>query len=130
MFMNKYKDIRGLSEKNKWDYENGFYWHSPQSRIGKLISHYELYKSIINLPGDILEFGVYKASSLVRFATFRNMLENDFSTTNKISFPPKEVETGLFAWLAMSRINEQLLDYSNITGSKKPSTLGEIYFPR
>ena len=51
-------------------------------------------------------------------------------TTNKISFPPKEVETGLFAWLAMSRINEQLLDYSNITGSKKPSTLGEIYFPR
>tara|TARA_B100000767_G_scaffold272056_1_gene298941 strand:+ start:1904 stop:3031 length:1128 start_codon:yes stop_codon:yes gene_type:complete len=51
-------------------------------------------------------------------------------TTNKISFPPKEVETGLFAWLAMSRINEQLLDYSNITGSKKPSTLGEIYFPK
>lgn len=77
--MVKYKDIRGLSEKNKWDYENGFYWHSPQSRIGKLISHYELYKTITSLPGNILEFGVYKASSLVRFATFRNMLENDFS---------------------------------------------------
>ena len=77
--MVKNKDIRGLSEKNKWDYENGFYWHSPQSRIGKLISHYELYKTITNLPGNILEFGVYKASSLVRFATFRNMLENDFS---------------------------------------------------
>ena len=49
-------------------------------------------------------------------------------TTDRIGFPPKTVEAGLFAWLAMSRINNQLLDYSSITGSKKPIILGEIYF--
>ena len=31
------------------------------------------------MPGDVIEFGVYKSSSLIRFATFRKILENDFS---------------------------------------------------
>jgi len=44
-----------------------------------MLAHYEIYKSITNLPGDILEFGVYKCASLIRLATFRNALENDFS---------------------------------------------------
>ena len=73
------KEIRDLSSKNMWDYENGFYWFSPKSRINKLLSHYELYKTIINIPGHVFEFGVYKSASLVRFATFRDALENDFS---------------------------------------------------
>lgn len=38
-----------------------------------------MYKSISSLPGDIFELGVYKATSLIRLATFRNLLENDFS---------------------------------------------------
>lgn len=71
--------IRGLSNQNIWDYENAFYWFSHPTRINKLLAHYELYKSIIKLPGEVLEFGVYKAASLVRLATFRNVLENDFS---------------------------------------------------
>ena len=71
--------IRNLDETNIWDYENAFYWFSNPTRINKLIAHYELYKSIVNLPGDIFELGVYKAASLIRFATFRNVLENDFS---------------------------------------------------
>ena len=44
-----------------------------------MLAHYDLYKSITNLPGDIFELGVYKAASLIRLATFRNLLENDFS---------------------------------------------------
>jgi hypothetical protein len=71
--------IRGLGKSKCWDYENGFYWFSSPTRINKMLSHYELYKSIQNLPGDILELGVYKGASLVRLATFRNSLENDFS---------------------------------------------------
>lgn len=35
-----------------------------------------MYKSIINIPGHIVECGVFKGSSIVRFATFREMLEN------------------------------------------------------
>ena len=62
-----------------WDYENGFYLTSHITRLSKMLAHYELYKSIINLPGQVVEFGVYKGASLIRFATFRDILENPFS---------------------------------------------------
>ncbi|MBK1649868.1 TylF/MycF/NovP-related O-methyltransferase [Rhabdochromatium marinum] len=71
--------VRGISSEKAWDFENGFYWFSPPTRIGKSLAHYELYKKIISLPGDIFELGVYKAASLIRLATFRNLLENDYS---------------------------------------------------
>lgn len=64
---------------NEWDYENGFYHTAPVRRIGKLLAHYELYKKIVDLPGEIVEVGVYKAASFVRFCSFRQLLENDFS---------------------------------------------------
>ncbi len=63
----------------KWDYENGFYLTCETSRIGKLLNQLEIYNKIINLPGDILEFGVYKGTSMVRLLSFRSLLENDFS---------------------------------------------------
>lgn len=63
----------------KWDYENGFYLTCETSRIGKLLNHLEIYKKITDLPGDILEFGVYKGTSLVRLLSFRNLLENENS---------------------------------------------------
>lgn len=65
--------------QNQWDYENGFYLTSHKTRIAKLIAHYDLYKKIINLPGHIVECGVYKGSSFIRFATFRDMLESPYS---------------------------------------------------
>lgn len=71
--------LRGLNSDKSWDYENGYFWFSGPERLNKLLAHYELYKSIQNLPGHIFELGVYKAASLIRFATFRNALENDFS---------------------------------------------------
>ena len=64
---------------NIWDYENAFYWYSSPTRLNKLLAHYELYKSISNLPGHVLEFGVFKGVSLIRLATFRSTLENDFA---------------------------------------------------
>jgi hypothetical protein len=73
------EDIRGLNRADVWDYENGFYWFSPKSRLNKILAHYELYKTIVSIPGHIFELGVYKGASLVRFATLRDSLENDFS---------------------------------------------------
>jgi len=89
--------IKKTKENKFWDYENRFYWHSPKSRLNKILSHYELYKTIVNIPGDVLEFGVFKASSLIRFANFRDTLEND--TSRKIigfdnfgSFPKQNLK--------------------------------------
>ena len=77
--MNDNLSIRNLSSDQVWDHENAFYWFSHPTRLNKMLAHYELYKSITTLPGDIMELGVYKAASLIRLATFRNVLENDFS---------------------------------------------------
>ena len=63
----------------QWDYENGFYITSHPTRLAKMIAHYELYKSIINLPGCLIECGVLKGASLIRFATFREILESPYS---------------------------------------------------
>ena len=62
-----------------FDYENGFYLTSKPYRMGNILAHYELYKKIIDLPGDVVELGVFKGGSLIQFATFRELLENQNS---------------------------------------------------
>ena len=49
------------------------------------------------------------------------------TTTNSLGVNPKTVESGLFAWLAMSKLSNIPLDYSKITGSSSPKILGKIY---
>ena len=58
-----------------FDYENDFYLSCNNSRIGKMIAHYELFKMSSNIPGYIIECGVFKGISLVRFATFLKLLK-------------------------------------------------------
>lgn len=62
-----------------YEYENGFYLTTSISRIGKLLTHYELYKKILGIAGDVVECGVYKGASLIRLATFRECLESQSS---------------------------------------------------
>lgn len=71
--------INNLTSSAVWDYENAFHWFSEQSRINKILAHYELYKLILDLPGDVFELGVYKGVSLIRFCTFRALLESEDS---------------------------------------------------
>jgi len=71
--------LLGFDVQRQWDYENGFYLTSHLKRISKMLAHYELYKTIVNLPGHIVECGVFKGASLIRFATFREILESPFS---------------------------------------------------
>ena len=72
-------NLKNLNSKDAWSYENGFFWFSHKTRLNKTLAHYEIYKLIAHLPGDIFEFGVFKGASLIRFATFRDTLENNFS---------------------------------------------------
>lgn len=76
---NMSKTLFGFNIDQQWNYENGFYLLSHITRIAKMLAHYELYKSIVNLPGHIIECGVYKGASLIRFTTFREILESPFS---------------------------------------------------
>lgn len=73
------EELFGFNTGKQWDYENGFYLTSHITRLAKMIAHYELYKSVIDLPGHVVECGVYKGASLIRFATFREILESPYS---------------------------------------------------
>ena len=71
-------EIRGLVPDKMYDYENGYFWFSPYNRVAKQIAHWEIYKQIADVPGDVLELGVYKGASLIRWATFREISESAF----------------------------------------------------
>lgn len=73
------KNLFGYNIDDEWEHENGFYITSHVTRISKMVAHYELYKSIINLPGQVVECGVFKGASLIRFCTFREILESQYS---------------------------------------------------
>lgn len=72
-------NVLGFNFDKAYDYEHGFYLTSSSTRIAKLVTHYELYKLIVNLPGDVVECGVFKAVTFLQWATFRGMLENELS---------------------------------------------------
>ena len=71
---NKFKNIK---ENEIWNAENIYHLKTNISRIGKLIYHYEIYKKIKSIPGDVIELGVFKGISLIRFLTFRSIIETE-----------------------------------------------------
>lgn len=71
--------INQFDETKDFMYENGFYLTSQPYRLGNMLAHYELYKMITNLPGDLVELGVFKGCSMVQWGTFRELLENENS---------------------------------------------------
>jgi hypothetical protein len=92
------KDLRKLTRDNYWDYELGYWWFSDVSRFGKVICHTELYKRIIGLSGTVAEFGVYKANSLIRWLSLRQIFET--SSARRIigfdafgTFPTKDLSS-------------------------------------
>ena len=71
--------INQFDETKDFMYENGFYLTSKPYRLGNVLAHYELYKMITSIPGDIVELGVFKGASLIQWGTFRELLENERS---------------------------------------------------
>mgnify|MGYP001195315292 FL=1 len=88
---------------NIWEIENKFYYHSDPTRIIKIVYHYEIYKMITQLSGDIIECGVFKGNSLNRFLSFRKYLETQskrfiYGLDVFGSFPPQKIkQDNLFA---------------------------------
>jgi Macrocin-O-methyltransferase (TylF) len=58
------------------DIWRNFSLYTRRTFLKRFLSHYELFRRTINLPGDIVEFGVYRGASLMAWANFleiRNM---------------------------------------------------------
>ena len=126
--------VFGFDTDSAFDYENGFYLTSEQKRLQKLIAHYELYKKITSLPGAVVELGVFKGASFLRFASFRDMLETANSRTligfdafGRFPQPQDKAATDLafiakFEALAGNGISEvelqQCLDYKGLKNTQ------------
>ncbi len=61
---------------NIWNIENAFHWFSHPSRIKKIICHYEIFMKTSKISGSIIECGVFKGNSLMRFLIFRDLIKN------------------------------------------------------
>lgn len=48
-------------------------------------------------------------------------------STHAIGLDPDWLESGLFAWLAKSRLEERAIDLTQVTGATRPAVLGAIY---
>lgn len=62
-----------------WEYENNFYLSADVTRFSKFMAHYELFKEVNGLPGHVVECGVFKGASLVRFAAFRDLMGSPYA---------------------------------------------------
>lgn len=65
--------------ERSFEYENNFYLSCGINRISKVLAHYELFKMIQEVPGAIVECGVFKGVSLARFTVFRDLFSNPYS---------------------------------------------------
>lgn len=59
--------------------ENAFYQDASVARIGKFVNHLDLFRRTSNKPGEIVECGVFKGTSLFRWIKLRALLENAYS---------------------------------------------------
>jgi hypothetical protein len=65
-----------INNNNKYfDLENRFFYETKLKRIQKLLNHYELIKLLTEVKGEIVELGVFKGVSLIKFAYFRDILK-------------------------------------------------------
>jgi hypothetical protein len=60
-------------EEASWQHYNNFHLTSDTRQMSRIMSHYELYKMTRDVPGEIVECGVFKGASLMRFAMFREV---------------------------------------------------------
>ena len=59
-----------------YEYETNYHLTLDITRLGKLAAHYEGYRMTRDVPGAIVECGVFKGTSLTRFAMLRDLFDN------------------------------------------------------
>lgn len=63
----------GITKREIW---RNFQIYSRRTCLKRFLAHYELFRLTVDLPGDIIELGVYRGASLMSWANFleiRNM---------------------------------------------------------
>jgi len=57
-----------MDHSTSWDSFNAFLLHGTTDRFSKILSRYELFRRVIEIPGDIVECGVFKGAGVLFWA--------------------------------------------------------------
>jgi hypothetical protein len=66
-----------FNSQSMYDYETNFHLTMNEERLSKFLTHYEAFKISSEIPGEIVECGVFKGTSIARFAMFRKIMGGD-----------------------------------------------------
>jgi hypothetical protein len=64
-----------FSTQSLYDSETDFNLQMDRERLSKFLIHYEVFKKIVRIKGDIVECGIFKGTSFVRLAMFRELFK-------------------------------------------------------
>lgn len=62
-----------LQSNDKWDIYNGFFLMNDVERLRKFLVREHLFKKTIELPGDIVEVGVFKGTGIAQFLKLKEV---------------------------------------------------------
>lgn len=63
-----------FEEQSMYDAETAFHLMLREDRLGKFLAHWEAFKIASTVPGFLVECGVFKGTSFMRFAIMRQLL--------------------------------------------------------
>ncbi len=72
-------NLPNFDAQSMYDYETNYNLTTNVERLSKFIIHYEAIKIVQNIPGAIVECGVFKGTSFSRFALFRELYGTKYS---------------------------------------------------
>ena len=64
-----------FTSQSMYDSETDFNLQMNRERLSKFLIHYEIFKKIVKIKGDIVECGIFKGTSFVRLALFRELFK-------------------------------------------------------
>jgi hypothetical protein len=62
-----------VDSSNEWDISNGFFLSDDVERLRKLLVREHFFKSTIELPGDIVELGVFKGIGIAQYLKLKEI---------------------------------------------------------
>ena len=72
-----------FTSQSMYDSETDFNLQMNRERLSKFLIHYEIFKKIVKVKGDIVECGIFKGTSFVRLALFRELFEKNIPITQE-----------------------------------------------
>ena len=69
-------------DQSIYDSFNNFIFSNDKKILGKLLFRYDFYNKVKNLPGDIVEIGVFKGSGVATFSKILHIFFTKFYKTN------------------------------------------------